>query len=115
MLQDRSTKVHEGKKKEISAALFIERIYRGHIGRKVTRRWASKKSEIEAINALMNASAVCMQRMWRGHSGRNVAKQLRKEMTEFIACIRIEEAKADEIEYWKTHKVARFKKKKNAK
>ena len=84
-------------------------MYRGHLGRKAARRWARKKAELEAMNALMNASAITVQRVHRGHKGRVQASEVRVEMAEFIAQIREEEAKQDEEEYWKTHTFARYK------
>ena len=90
-------------------AAVLERTYRGHLGRKAARRWAMKKAELSAMNALMNASAITMQRVWRGYMGRLRASEVRMEMAEFIAMIRMEEAAADEEEYWRTHMFARFK------
>ena len=96
-------------KREKEAAAVLERTYRGHLGRKAARRWAMKKAELSAMNALMNASAITMQRVWRGYMGRLRASEVRMEMAEFIAMIRMEEAAADEEEYWRTHMFARFK------
>jgi hypothetical protein len=104
-------KLHEKvrrEKREKEAAAVLERVYRGHLGRKAARRWAMKKAELEAMNALMNASAITMQRVWRGYMGRLRASEVRMEMAEFIAMIRMEEAAADEEEYWRTHTYARF-------
>jgi hypothetical protein len=107
-----AAKLHEKvrrEKREKEAAAVLERTYRGHLGRKAARRWAMKKAELSAMNALMNASAITMQRVWRGYMGRLRASEVRMEMAEFIAMIRMEEAAADEEEYWRTHMFARFK------
>merc|ERR1719197_2349557 len=107
-----AAKLHEKvrrEKREKEAAAVLERTYRGHLGRKAARRWAMKKAELSAMNALMNASAITMQRVWRGYMGRLRASEVRMEMAEFIAMIRMEEAAADEEEYWRTHTFARFK------
>jgi len=96
-------------KTENKASVVLARVYRGHLGRKAARRWAMKKAELEAMNALMQASAITIQRVARGHWGRMVASDVRMEMAEFIAQIRQDEALADEEEFWRTHTVARFK------
>lgn len=50
---------------ERRAVFTIQRVYRGHLGRKAADRWALKAAEYAAINALMNASAIAIQRIWR--------------------------------------------------
>lgn len=50
---------------EKKSVLTIQRVYRGHLGRKAASRWALKAAEYAAINALMNASAIAIQRIWR--------------------------------------------------
>ena len=55
---------------EKQASADLQRLYRGHLGRKAARRWAMKKAELEAMNALMNASAITMQRVFRGYVGK---------------------------------------------
>ena len=84
-------------------------MYRGHLGRKAGRRWAMKRAELWAMNALMNASAITMQRIFRGFMGKKKASDVRAEMAEFIAMIRIEEAMNDEEEFWRTHTFSRIK------
>ena len=88
-------------KRQKKASIHFQRLYRGHIGRKAGRRWAMKKAELEAMNALMHASALTMERAFRGYVGRMHAAEARAEMAEFIAMIRMEEAAADE-DYWRT-------------
>jgi hypothetical protein len=95
-------------KKQKKGANHMQRLYRGHIGRKAARRWAMKKAELEAMNALMHASALTMERTFRGYVGRVHAAEKRAEMAEFIAMIRMEEAAADEEDYWRTHTFARI-------
>lgn len=87
----------------------LQRMYRGHLGRKAARRWAMKRAELTAINALMNAAAVCIQRVWRGYMARVRAIETRAEMAYFIALMRTQEADTDEKEYWETHPLQRAK------
>jgi hypothetical protein len=94
---------------EKDAAQDLQRVYRGHLGRKAGRRWGMKRAELWAMNALMNASAITMQRIYRGFMGKRKASDVRGEMAEFIAMIRIEEAMNDEEEFWRTHTFSRIK------
>lgn len=87
----------------------LQRLYRGHLGRKAARRWAMKRAELTAINALMNAAATCLQRVWRGYLARVRAIETRAEMAYFIALMRTQEADTDEKEYWETHPLQRAK------
>ena len=87
----------------------IQRVYRGHLGRKAARRWAMKRAELAAINALLNAAATCLQRVWRGYLARVEAIETRAEMAYFIALMRAQEAEQDEEEYWETHNWQRYK------
>mmetsp|Transcript_11108 Transcript_11108/g.16919 ORF Transcript_11108/g.16919 Transcript_11108/m.16919 type:complete len:192 (+) Transcript_11108:3339-3914(+) len=87
----------------------IQRVYRGHLGRKAARRWAMKRAELTAINALLNAAATCLQRVWRGYLARVEAIETRAEMAYFIALMRAQEAEQDEEEYWETHQLQRYK------
>ena len=43
-------------KLEMSSISVIQRVFRGHLGRKATKRWALKRAELAAMNALMNAT-----------------------------------------------------------
>jgi outer membrane murein-binding lipoprotein Lpp len=97
-------------RREKEAINHIQRFYRGHLGRKAAKRWAMKRAEMTAINALLNAAAVCLQRVWRGWLGRKEAKETRAEMAYFIALMRAQEAEQDEEEYWETHQWQRYKK-----
>lgn len=96
-------------KREGKAALIIQRIYRGHMGRKAARKWKLRRAEIEAENALMYVSAVTLQRAYRGRLGRVAAEEQRLEIAEFISQIRAQEAIDEEETYWKTHRFQRFK------
>ena len=103
------------RKKESSATLIIQRIYRGHLGRIAAKRWALKKSEINAMNVLMNGCAIAISRTWRGHRGRVGAKKLRKDMAEFIIRLRADDIKEEEEYYWRTHQITRWTRRKKAK
>ena len=96
-------------KLELASVGMIQRVYRGHIGRKAASRWALKRAEMNALNIIMNAAATCLQRIWRGYLARVLAVETRAEMAYFIALMRAEESAHDEEEYWKTHNAARFK------
>ena len=87
----------------------IQRYYRGHLGRKAALRWALKKAEIGAINALLNAAAIFIQRIYRGYLARVEAIETRAQMAQFIALMRAQEAAEDEEQYWDTHPYSRFK------
>ena len=105
-----ASKLHEKvrrEKRELQACAKLQAFYRGHLGRKAARRWAVKRAELEAMNALMTASAITIERVFRGYMGRIAASVARMEMAEFISMIRLEEAQADEDEYWRTHGWAR--------
>merc|ERR1711988_1006427 len=85
---------------EKDAAQDLQRAYRGHLARKASRRWAMKRAEL---------SAITMQRIYRGYVGKRKASDVRSEMAEFIAMIRVDEAMADEEEYWRTHTLSRIR------
>ena len=107
-----ASKLHEKvrrEKRELTACAKLQAFYRGHLGRKAARRWAVKRAELEAMNALMTASAITIERVFRGYMGRIAASVARMEMAEFISMIRLEEAQGDEDEYWRTHGWARLK------
>ena len=91
------------KHKKYDSALKIQTIYRGGIGRRNAKRWALKRAELEAMNALLNQTAIIIQRVYRGYLARVYTDQYRMEMAQFIAFLRAEEANADEEQFWKTH------------
>lgn len=80
-------------------ALCLQRVYRGHIGRKVAKVHYLQQDRARSANVLMNACATAIARVWRGYCGRQDAQYLRKEMAEFLFAIREEEAKDEEEEY----------------
>ncbi len=97
-------------KLEIMSVTLLQKVYRGHLGRKAAKRWALKRAELGAMNALLNATAITIQRVFRGHRDRNYAILKRTEMAQFIALMRIQESQQDEEIYWQTHPWTRFKK-----
>mmetsp|Transcript_23616 Transcript_23616/g.36590 ORF Transcript_23616/g.36590 Transcript_23616/m.36590 type:complete len:490 (-) Transcript_23616:126-1595(-) len=110
-------KVHnlrEKKKKtylEGGSSVTIQRLYRGHLGRKVAGRWRHKKAELDVVFHKMSGCAVEIQRTWRAHRGRVRTAALRAEVTAFILKLRAEEAALDEEQYmyWTNHPLARLK------
>lgn len=85
-------------KLEVASTLTVQRVYRGHLGRKAARRWCMKRAELDAMAALLNASVTNIQRVFRGHMGRTKAREARMEMAEFINRIRTIDAEEDEEE-----------------
>jgi hypothetical protein len=98
-------------KQETESILHIQRVFRGHLGRKAASRWALKRAELGAMNALLNATAITIQRYYRGYLGREIAIVKRMEMAQFIALMRAQEAAADEDLYWETHPWKNFNRK----
>lgn len=95
---------------ELNSVSIIQRIYRGHIGRKAAWRWGLKRAELGAMNALLNSTAIAIQRIYRGYAARVYTIRKREEMAYFIALMRLQEAQQDEEIYWQTHPWSRFKK-----
>ena len=96
-------------KLEFNSVTHIQRVFRGHLGRKAAKRWALKRAELGAMNALLNATAICIQRCYRGYLARVLTVRKRAEMAQFIALMRAQEAQADEEVFWETHPWQRFK------
>lgn len=94
---------------ELHSIGVIQKIYRGHLGRKAAKRWALKRAELGAMNALLNATAICIQRYYRGYRARVFTIYKRMEMAQFIALMRVQESAQDEEVYWQTHPWSRFK------
>ena len=86
----------------------IQRCYRGHLHRKIAKRWALKKQETDATHALFTGAAVCAQRHWRGYMGRELTRRTRDNMANFIALQRLQETADDEEAFWDTHPYQRF-------
>ena len=55
------------------------------------------------------AASAAVQRTFRGFLGRLEAEDKRIEMAEFIGQMRAREAQEEEEEYWRTHTLARWK------
>jgi hypothetical protein len=102
-------KVVRRQKLEFNSVTTIQRVFRGHVGRKAAKRWALKRAELGAMNALLNATAICIQRCYRGYLARVLTVRKRAEMAQFIALMRAQEAQADEEVFWETHPWQRFK------
>ncbi|GMF19497.1 unnamed protein product [Phytophthora lilii] len=98
-------------KRERTAAINIQRIYRGHLGKIAGKKWMLRRREIDAQRALDHAAAVTLQRAYRGRLGRIAAEDQRVELAEFISQIRAEEAVDEEEEYWNNHKIERMARK----
>ncbi|RLN72423.1 hypothetical protein BBJ28_00015214 [Nothophytophthora sp. Chile5] len=98
-------------KRERRAAIDIQRMYRGHLGKLAGKKWMLRRREIDAQRALDHAAAITMQRAYRGRLGRLAAEEKRVELAEFISQIRAEEAIEEEEEYWSTHRVERVARK----
>jgi hypothetical protein len=96
-------------KLEHESISVLQKIYRGHLGRKAAKRWALKRAELGAMNALLNSTAIAIQRVFRGYEARLYAVQKRTEMAQFIALMRVQESQQDEEIYWQTHPWSRFK------
>lgn len=97
--------------KEKMAAINIQRVYRGHLGKIAGKKWMLRRREIDAQRALDHAAAITLQRAYRGRLGRIAAEDQRVELAEFISQIRAEEAIDEEEEYWNKHKIERMARK----
>jgi len=83
--------VHEG-----WSCVLIQRIYRGHLGRKAANRWINTKADITALHALSTACAIAISRIWRGYIARKRAAHFKRQMTEYILRIREADEEFDE-------------------
>ena len=84
-------------------ATTVQRVYRGHLGRKIAKVRAAKQEREDYAEALANDCATDIARVWRGYCGRIDAGFLRAEMAKFLFQIREEEARDEEMEYLATH------------
>lgn len=82
-----------------SLAMTVQRVYRGHLGRKATRLRATEVKSAEHAMKLRNECAADISRVWRGYCARKDAEYLRDELAKFMFAIRLEEAKDEEEEY----------------
>lgn len=96
-------------RREVEATQRIQRMYRGHIGRKAAQRWAAKRAEYNATNALMVSAAVSLQRLMRGSWGRSRAKTVRAGIARWIAHLFDDEARDFEAEILMNNKVEALK------
>ena len=80
----------------------MQRVFRGHLGRKVARKRALEKEREDFAEALMNDCATDIARVWRGYCGRIDTGYLRAEMAKFLFAIREEELADEEEEYLAT-------------
>ena len=62
----RLAEIVKRQKQETAAVITLQRMYRGHLGRKAAKRWALKRAELGAMHYLLNSTAICIQRCWRG-------------------------------------------------
>lgn len=98
---------HRKATREAKAAVAIQRVYRGRLGRIAGKRWMVRRREIDAQRALDHAAAVTLQRAYRGRLGRLEAEEKRVELAEFISQVRAEEAIEEEEDYWRAHRTER--------
>lgn len=96
-------------KRELDATLLIERIYRGHIGRKAAQRWRAKRAEYNATNSLIVAAAINLQRFMRGCWGRSRAKTVRAGVARWLAHLFDDESREFEAEVLSTNKLEALK------
>ena len=68
--------------------LTIQRVYRGHIGRKVFRQWSQVKAKYDAWNALCHACAITISRVWRGYKARLRVSMMKRDLVQFILRLR---------------------------
>ncbi|CAM9506461.1 unnamed protein product [Ectocarpus fasciculatus] len=96
-------------KRELYASQLIQRILRGHIGRKAAHRWREKRAEYNATNSLMVSAAVFIQRFLRGCWGRSRAKTIRAGIARWLAHLIDDEGREFEAEVLSTNKLEALK------
>lgn len=96
-------------KTELDAVLLIQRIYRGHIGRKAAQRWHAKRAEYNATNSLMIAAAINLQRFTRGCWGRRRARTVRAGVARWLAHLFDDESREFEADVLSTNKLEALK------
>lgn len=96
-------------KRELDATQLIQRMYRGHIGRKAAQRWIAKRAEYNATNSLMVSAAVTIQRLMRGYWGRNRAKTVRAGIARWLAHLFDDEEREFEAEVLRNDKLEALK------
>ncbi|KAL7456702.1 hypothetical protein ACHAWC_008193 [Mediolabrus comicus] len=80
-------------------AATVQRMYRGHLGRKRVMKIKQERQKEALALAYLNLCATDMQRTWRGYCGRRDAEQLRMEMAEFLFSLRVQEASQEEEQF----------------
>lgn len=88
-------------RREATAAVKIQSVVRGHLGRRAAVVWAATRLELIAYENLRRAAAIALQRVFRGFQARKIAEDRRLELAEFIAAIRAAEAKEEEEEFFR--------------
>ena len=98
---------------ERASAIIIQRYYRGHLGRKVGKRWKRLRTNLHAYNALCNGSAIAISRVYKGHIARKYAALLRKDLAEYVLSIREIEINEEEEQYWANLRFGEWRKKRD--
>lgn len=80
-------------------ASTVQRIFRGHLGRKRVMKIKQERQKEALALAYLNLCATDMQRTWRGYCGRRDAEQLRMGMAEFLFSLRVQEASQEEEQF----------------
>ena len=103
-LETKHVREFENRRKQARKRLAttVQRVFHGHLGRKVARKRMAEKRRAECLEALRNECATDIARVWRGYCGRLDAGYLRAEMAKFLFAIRQEEARDEEAEYLET-------------
>jgi len=85
-------------KREVDATQMLQRVIRGHIGRKAGLKYALKVLEYRSFFSLISACVITIQRVFRGWQGRQLASRTRKRFADFIIALGEEDEEEDEIE-----------------
>lgn len=96
-------------RRELDATQLIQQMYRGHIGRKASKRWSAKRAEYNATNSLMVAAAVTVQRLMRGSWGRTRAQTIRAGIARWLACLFDDESREFEAAILRSSKLHTLK------
>jgi hypothetical protein len=96
-----------GRQTHSNAAVGVQKVYRGHLGRKIAKKWAMRRQEIDGQRALFCVAALTIQRFYRGYWARLHSGEMRKELVAFIFDLRLKEAQENEEALWQTHAGAR--------
>lgn len=97
-------------KSELDAAQLLQRLYRGHIGRKAAHRWCIKRAEYSANNSLLVSAAITIQRTMRGARGRARAKIVRAGIARWLTHFIDDENREFEAQVLVENKFAALKK-----